>query len=187
MEMLEHRLVLSTVLVTSTKDSGEGSLRWAIENANGTSGTDAITFDASLADQPIVLGGEELRVTDDLTITGLGADDLTISGNNASRVFSIAAGVTVEISGVTIADGKAQHGAGIYNQGTLTVENCRVTNSPAPDPVRRDRRQARQRPELDQPGQQRPDCRSDLHHRRLRRLAGQREHRLVCRGQPTHA
>jgi len=131
METLEHRLVLSTFLVSNPADSGPGSLRWAIDQANITAGADAIAFEASLADQPIVLGGTELSVSDDLTITGLGADDLTISGNNASRVFSIAAGVAVSISGVTIASGAADFGGGIYNEGTLTVANCILTNNSA--------------------------------------------------------
>jgi hypothetical protein len=140
MEMLEHRLVLSTsFLVTNAQDSGDGSLRWAVEQTNETSGGDTITFDASLIGQAIVLGGTELTVSDDLSITGLGADKLTISGNNASRVFSIAAGVTVDISAVTIADGKAYEyengtaveGGGIYNKGTLTVADCTLTNNAA--------------------------------------------------------
>jgi len=129
MEMLEHRLVLSTFWVSNTADSGEGSLRWAIEQANGTSQADAITFDASLADQPIVLGGTELSISDDLTITGLGADDLTISGNNLSRVFSIAEGANVVISGVAITGGKAEGGGAIYNQGTLKVADSIFTGN----------------------------------------------------------
>ena len=131
METLEHRLVLSTFLVSNPADSGPGSLRWAIDQANIAAGADAIAFEASLADQPIVLGGTELSVSDDLTITGLGADDLTISGNNASRVFSIAAGVTVGISGVTIASGAADFGGGIYNEGTLTLADCTFMNNSA--------------------------------------------------------
>ena len=44
MEMLEHRLVLSTFLVTNTADSGDGSLRWAIDQANATDEADTIEF-----------------------------------------------------------------------------------------------------------------------------------------------
>ena len=44
MEMLEHRLVLSPILVTNTADSGVGSLRWAIGEANNTTGPDTIAF-----------------------------------------------------------------------------------------------------------------------------------------------
>jgi hypothetical protein len=70
--------------------------------------------------QSIVLGGTELVIASDITIDGPGADELTISGNNASRVFSIGAGVTVEISGLTIADGDSgtSNGGGVSTAGT---------------------------------------------------------------------
>jgi hypothetical protein len=129
MEMLEDRLVLSTFLVESTADTGPGSLRQAVLDANASPGADTITFDLSLTGQTIVLGGVELAVSDDLSITGLGADKLTISGNNASRVFSIGAGVTAKIEHVTIASGKAEEGGGIYNEGTLTIKNSTLTNN----------------------------------------------------------
>ena len=98
---------------------------------------DSITFRASLKGKTIVLGGAELTVSDHLSITGLGSDKLTISGNHASRVFSIAAGVAADILRVTIADGNAYEegiaveGGGIYNQGVLTVANCTLTNNSA--------------------------------------------------------
>ncbi len=96
---------------------------------DGAGAMDQITFAQSLAGQSIVLGGVELTVSDRLAITGPGADSLTISGNQASGVFSIAAGVTAEISGGTIADGNAVYGGGIYNEGTLTVQNSKFTNN----------------------------------------------------------
>ena len=77
----------------------------------------------------------ELLITDDLTITGLGADQLTISGNNASRIFAVndddvATAITVEISGLTLADGYSfEYGGAIYSQETLTVEGCTVTGN----------------------------------------------------------
>ena len=117
MEMLEDRLVLSTFLVESTADAGPGSLRQAVLDANASPGADEIAFDVSLTGQTIVLGGVKLAVSDHLSITGLGADKLTISGNNASRVFSINAGVTVDISGVTIVDGKGREGGAIPSRG----------------------------------------------------------------------
>ena len=80
----------------------------------------------SLIGQTIVLGGVELTITDDLSITGLGAADLTISGNNASGVFSIDAGVTVEISDVTIADGSAHDGGAHLQQGHAHRRQLRV-------------------------------------------------------------
>ena len=153
--MLEDRMLLTSYVVNTPLDDpwaspgdvdGRVSLREAITAANtnapfgdapagqGDGLLDSITFRPSLKGKTIVLGGAELSVGDHLSITGLGSDKLTISGNQASRVFSIAAGVTVEISGVTIADGAAEDGGGIYNEGTLTVANSELTGNEAVSP-----------------------------------------------------
>src|SRR5262249_55466539 len=68
-----------------------------------------------------------LDLTDDVRITGPGADKLTVSGSHLSRVFKVEAGETVSISGLTIAEGNAgnaANGGGIDNFGTLTVRDC---------------------------------------------------------------
>jgi hypothetical protein len=68
-----------------------------------------------------------------VTIAGPSADDLTISGNNASRVFEVARGATVTLSGLTIRDGFDATGGGgaIRNAGDLTLDACFVFNSVA--------------------------------------------------------
>src|SRR5690349_9746520 len=110
-------------LVTSTADGGAGSLRAAIDQTDNFSGCDTINF--NLPDlSTITLTSGSLNITRNLTITGPGADKLTISGNNASRVFYIASS-TVAISGVTLANGRENTGAGggamqLNNNGTLT-------------------------------------------------------------------
>ena len=54
-----------------------------------------------------------------MTIDGPGSGLLTVSGNGASRVFEIAAGLNVTISGLTITDGYAlDQGGGILNDGS---------------------------------------------------------------------
>jgi hypothetical protein len=45
MECLERRELMATFAVTSTADSGAGTLRWAIEQANASAGADTIAFD----------------------------------------------------------------------------------------------------------------------------------------------
>src|SRR5207237_9801889 len=105
LEALEDRTVPSTLIVTSPADSGTGSLR--AEIAAAQSG-DTIDFAPSLAGQTITLTSGELAINTSLNIEGLGADELTISGNNASRVFDISGSTTnVEIADLTIADGLA--------------------------------------------------------------------------------
>jgi parallel beta-helix repeat protein len=44
-ECLERRELMATFAVTSTADSGAGTLRWAIEQANASTGADTVSFD----------------------------------------------------------------------------------------------------------------------------------------------
>src|SRR5262245_39274654 len=87
LEALDSRIVPSTFHVTTLDDTGDGSLRTAVAQANAHAGADAIVFDDGLAGT-IALTGGDLDVTDDLKINGPGADRLTVSGGNVSRVFT---------------------------------------------------------------------------------------------------
>src|SRR5215470_11221061 len=111
LEQLEGRLVLSAFHVTTLADGGAGSLRDAVARANAQAGADVIVFQEGLTGT-IALTGGQLDLTDDLTINGPGADKLTVSGGNASRVFPVEAGETVSLSGLTIIGGKAGSGNG---------------------------------------------------------------------------
>ncbi|MBN2477300.1 MAG: hypothetical protein JXB62_22025 [Pirellulales bacterium] len=118
--------------------AGNLSLREAVEFANANPGADTILFAAALAEKTITLTSGELVITDDLTITGLGADQLTISGGSASRVFTVdnaaPTAITVAIRGLSLVEGHAPvypYGGGIYNQEHLTVEGCTLANNAA--------------------------------------------------------
>ncbi|MEH2084588.1 MAG: choice-of-anchor Q domain-containing protein [Nostoc sp.] len=118
--------------VTNINDSGEGSLRQAIENANIFAGSNTVDFDTTetfATAQTITLTSGQLRITDDVTISGTGAEQLTVSGNNASRVLSISGrGTDTRIDGLTIANGNAGTGDGggiLVNQNSNLV----LTNS----------------------------------------------------------
>src|SRR5215510_1008731 len=97
LEPLEGRLVLSAFHVSTLADGGAGSLRDAVARANAHAGADTIVFQDGLTGT-IALTGGELDLTDDLAITGPGADKLTVSGANTSRVFQVESGETVSIS-----------------------------------------------------------------------------------------
>lgn len=117
----------TAVTVTSLADSGAGSLREALDiiAPDGT-----ITFDPSLSGGTIALTSGQLVVGKNVTIDGSGAPSLTVSGSNASRVFQIAAAVTVSMNDLTIADGAgAPQGGGILNFGTLNLDTVTVTNN----------------------------------------------------------
>src|SRR4051794_3929785 len=79
LEALEERAVPATFAVTNTNDSGSGSLRQAILDANAAPGADQITF-AHRVHGTISLSSDELQITGDLNIFGPGADRLTVSG-----------------------------------------------------------------------------------------------------------
>ena len=117
-------------IVTSTADSGAGTLREAL--ANVCTGN-TITFNiAGPGPDTITLTTGELVVGKNATINYTNpTKSLTISGNNLSRVFNINSGKTVSIIGLTISGGNALNGGGVLNDGTLTVINSTLTGNTA--------------------------------------------------------
>ncbi|MEQ1606173.1 MAG: carboxypeptidase-like regulatory domain-containing protein [Pyrinomonadaceae bacterium] len=126
----------NTILVTNTNDSGAGSLRQAIDDV--VSGGN-VGFSPLFASPQTIVLESELRVAKNLTITGPGPNLLTVSGNNAVRVFNVGGslpGVTVTISGIKISGGRAPNndfGGGIEkNFGSLTISNCVISGNTVP-------------------------------------------------------
>ncbi|MBV8864049.1 MAG: hypothetical protein JO210_01465 [Acidobacteriaceae bacterium] len=117
----------TTWIVTDTSDSptDTNSLRYAITNA--ASG-DTITFRLPNP-STITLTNGVLTISNNLTVTGPGAMQLAISGNNASQVLYINSGVNVAISGVTIENGSGSLGGGIYNAGMLTLSSSTLSSN----------------------------------------------------------
>ena len=112
-----------------TDDRGSAPGRATIAAAHSG---DVIVFDSSLSGKTITLTRGELAIDKSLDIEGLGAIRLTVSGNDASRVFDIVnAKAKVTIAGLTIAHGFAVQGAGIDNLGKLTVSNCVLIDNAA--------------------------------------------------------
>jgi predicted outer membrane repeat protein len=150
LEALEDRWLPSTLTVTNNLDSGTGSLRADIAAAKSG---DTINFAPSLDGQTITLTSGELAITTGLTIQGPGASQLTVSGNNASRVFEVNSSQPVVLSGLTISNARGcgikndsgsaltvsactiDHcsasviGGGILNYGTLTVTGCTIAGN----------------------------------------------------------
>ena len=100
--------------VTNLDDSGDGSLRQAILDANANPGADTIDFQDELSGTIPLTSGELPTITEDLTITGPGTFSITVSGNHASRVFQVNGKVTAAISGLTISDGSIAGRALVY-------------------------------------------------------------------------
>jgi hypothetical protein len=123
----------NTRTVTSLNDDGgTGTLRYLI---GASFDGDTINFSVT-GTITLTNGTLGLVIKHSLTIIGPEPTSLTVSGNNASPIFNIAAGTTNSISGLTIANGNGEpvfyYGGGIYNDGILTVNNCILTANTAP-------------------------------------------------------
>ncbi|MGE3466345.1 MAG: CSLREA domain-containing protein, partial [Pyrinomonadaceae bacterium] len=125
--------VADTLTVNSLADTNDGTcnaanctLREAINRVNAGFGGDTINFSVN---GTITLTSGQLVVGKNVTINGPGASMLTVSGNNASRIFSISNGVAANISGLTLTNGNGvgapslSGGAILNNIGTLNLSS----------------------------------------------------------------
>jgi predicted outer membrane repeat protein len=116
----------ATFTVTNLNDSGAGSLRDAIAQANAAAGADTVEFQANLAGTiPLA---SEIVVTDTLSLAGPGAGRVTVDGNLATRLFKVAhasgGAITATFSGLTLANGHApDEGGAIWSTGDHVVVN----------------------------------------------------------------
>jgi hypothetical protein len=115
-----------SLLVTNTLDGGPGSLRDVLTAAPPRS---TVHFLVGLHGTILLTTGP-LPIAKNVTITGPGADVITVSGNHLFQVFTISSAVTATISGMTIANGtSALFGGGAFNDGMLTLANCAVSGN----------------------------------------------------------
>ncbi|MGL4423754.1 MAG: hypothetical protein ACRCZF_24075, partial [Gemmataceae bacterium] len=134
---LEDRLTPATIVVTTPTDSGPGSLREAVTQANNSPGDDTITFAPGLGE--VVLTSGQLELTDTTgatTITGTATTPQVIRRNELFRtpqfrIFNIQDGVTVDMSQLTITGGYLSEGkgGGINNAGNLTLTNTNISRN----------------------------------------------------------
>jgi CSLREA domain-containing protein len=132
-----------------TPEPGECSLREAIQAANIDVDADTITFDPSLSGT-IVLGGSLDPLNGSLTVTGPGADTLTIEGNRSAFGFlqnpdfigtPYAQDFRLEVSGLHLnglnapySDSPLHLGAIAVFTGDLIVRDVTVTDSASQGP-----------------------------------------------------
>ncbi|HTA40130.1 MAG TPA: hypothetical protein VK760_13685, partial [Candidatus Acidoferrales bacterium] len=121
-------------VVSTTADSGVGSLRYAIGAANAGD-----TIMLLLPANSTITLASPLTISNRLSIAGPGVNasarrshdkhadttyaGISLSGNNSQQIFSIQAGATVTISGLILTKGNAtvSPGGAIGNAGTLTL------------------------------------------------------------------
>ena len=116
-----------TKTVTSALDDGGfGTLRYLTEN---TCPGDVIQFDPSLFNATIVLNSE-IIVDANVSIQGFGINNLSISGNDASRIFSINSGVSLSLTDMALINGYAlSNGGAFVNNGNLQLENIKFAGN----------------------------------------------------------
>lgn len=136
----------ATVTVTNAADSGAGSLRHAIASAapgdtiafSSTADNGAVNFHDGAA-HTIALTSAQLLIDKSLTISAPGASVLTVRRDDAApsfRIFAITSGTTAVIAGMTIGNGRldslgTNEGAGLRNEGVLTISNSVVSRNSA--------------------------------------------------------
>lgn len=150
-----NRIESTVFTVNSTADGSDGelrdgkcstgvpqqcTLRAAVQQSNHTMGNDTINLAPGLSGT-IDLTQGQISISnepDSLTINGPkpkpGARILTVSANNASRVFRIADDATAVINRLSIINGNAgsSNGGGIFSEGdSLTLTNSTVSGSSA--------------------------------------------------------
>jgi hypothetical protein len=123
MEGLEPRVLLTTYTVTSVADSGPGSLRDAIQQANGNPGPNEI--DISLGSGAIVLEGQALEISGNVTIEGVNSPVIDGNASGSSSVFVVDEKADVTLDGLAIKGGNF----GVENSGTLTISNCQISDN----------------------------------------------------------
>ncbi len=131
-----------TITVTSAGDTGTGTLRQAILDA---AAGDTINFSLPSGTTSIILTSDQLLINKNLTITGPGANLLSVVRGRAPfqpffkfRIFEIDSG-NVTISGLTISNGIpaevntpiGDSGGGILNQssGLVTISHCVISGN----------------------------------------------------------
>lgn len=122
----------TTIVVTSTADSGGGSVRAALASAD-PGDTISIPTPGDYA-----VTSAELAVTKNVVIQGAGASQVRLVADGNNRVLNVSAG-DVTISGLTVTGGgltgSSVEGGGIANgTGRLALRNVTVSNNFANDP-----------------------------------------------------
>ena len=119
--------------VTNLNDSGTGSLRQSIVDAEANAGADTISFTSGLLGT-ITLASDLPNITENLTIIGPGIG-LVLSGNNSWKMFNVTNNAQLTISQMTFsycAQNIADNTGSVFNVGSgskIYADNIRLTNN----------------------------------------------------------
>ncbi len=123
-EQFEDRRMLAVFTVSNLNDSGPGSLRDAVAQANTFFSPDEIKFSVT---GTIALTSGQIQVSDTLTISGPGQDALTIDAQQNSRLF-LSSAPQFTLSGLTLTGGRTTGTASTNRGGAIrTVSSGALT------------------------------------------------------------
>ncbi len=115
------------ITVTNLNDSGDGSLRQALEEI-AVGGT--ITFDPTLTGGTLLLTSGPLVPVNNVIIDAADAPGLSLDGGGTDRVLIVDAGRIVNLANLTVTNGYGWLLAGgILNNGNLTLNQVTVTGN----------------------------------------------------------
>lgn len=90
-------------------------------------GNDTIRFSV----RGVIYLDSELSIESNVVISGPVATDLILDGIGNTRIFAIKDGAQVTLYGLTIANGRATDGGGLYNNGNLVIERSIIRDNQA--------------------------------------------------------
>lgn len=130
---LEDRTAPAIFTVTTTADTGPGSLRQAITDANAATGADSVAFSLPAGPQTISLLTALATISGDLTINGTGATQLTVRRDPGAatnfRVFNTTAANTT-FNNFTVSGGNVTGaGGGLNATGTVRMDGMVFTGN----------------------------------------------------------
>ena len=100
-----------------------------LQNAIGlVTGTLTLNQNVALTTKEAANFTNGITINKDITIDGKGH---TIDAKNLGRIFSIGEGFTVTLTNATLINGKADKGGAIYNDGSLTLSDVKLSDNAA--------------------------------------------------------
>ena len=100
-----------------------------LQNAIGlVTGTLTLNQNIAMTDKEAANFTNGITINKDITIDGKGH---TIDAKNLGRIFSIGEGFTVTLTNATLINGKATEGGAIYNDGSLTLSDVKLSDNAA--------------------------------------------------------
>ena len=123
-----------TFTVTNLNNTGPGSLRRAVDQANGNPGLDQVVFQSSLSG--VLALNSAVYIYDGVEIAGPGANQVALDGQGADRILSLyglpADNRRVAVSDLTLQGGYADYGGAIYGpDADLEIARSTITGNTA--------------------------------------------------------